>query len=293
VMMVLPEPVTKGLAALLTLGAGAYLGWDVVWRLMDGWLVMMEDAERATTFDELYAVGEKFGVVMGEKAARAFVMLATVAMGSTASGMAGKMPTLPGAGQAALAAETQMKVRFSAQALAQVESVALSAAGVTIALAPNAVAMATGGTSGGNVGAKAGPPTPGGPGDWVKTDEHMSESARTYQARMTGAPQGYAYRVRRDGEEVDFDGFDQGALLEVKATGYAKWINEKLDFLKVFEGRSKLLDQAQRQFKAARGTPIRWIVAEEKLAGALRKMFKGAGLDEIEVIHVPPTSPTP
>jgi hypothetical protein len=54
---------------------------------------------------------------------------------------------------------------------------------------------------------------------------------------------------------------------------------------------SQLLDQARRQFEAANGTPIRWIVAEEKLVGTLKKMFKGAELS-IEVVHVPPT-PTP
>jgi hypothetical protein len=42
----------------------------------------------------------------------------------------------------------------------------------------------------------------------------------------------------------------------------------------------------------ANGTPVRWIVAEEKLAGALRKMFTDAELP-IEVIHVPPTPPVP
>jgi NADPH-dependent ferric siderophore reductase len=61
-----------------------------------------------------------------------------------------------------------------------------------------------------------------------------------------------------------------------------------LDFLPNFKGRGKLLDQARRQDKVANGTPVRWIVAEEKLAGALRKMFKEAGLP-IEVVHVPPT----
>ena len=80
----------------------------------------------------------------------------------------------------------------------------------------------------------------------------------------------------------------RGVLLEVKATGYAKWVDKKLNFLEIFEGRHKLLAQAQRQFKVAHGTPIRWIVAEEKFAGALRKMFEGAQLP-IEVVHVPPT----
>jgi hypothetical protein len=120
----------------------------------------------------------------------------------------------------------------------------------------------------------------------------MSADARDYQAQMTGGPKGYAYRVKVGDEEVDFDGFDQGVLLEVKAPGYAKWVDKKLNFLEIFEGRHKLLAQAQRQFKIANGTPIRWIVAEEKFAGALRKMFKEARLP-IEVVHIPPTSPTP
>ena len=272
ILLALPEPVSKGVAALLTLGAVAYLGWDTVWRLIDGWLVLMKEVDRATTFDGISVSGEKFGEVMGEKAARAFVMLATVAMGNTATGMVTTLPKLPGAGQAALMAESQLNIRFTAPALAQVETVVISAEGVTIALAPNAVAMAAGGD----------------PGEWVQVDESMSESARNYQAQVTGAPKGYAYRVKQGDEEVDFDGFDQGVLLEAKGTGYAQWVTNKLDFLPNFKGAPRLLDQAQRQFRAARGTPVRWIVAEEKLVGTLKKMFKAADLEEIEVIHVPP-----
>ncbi len=274
ILLALPEPVSKGVAALMTLGAMAYLGWDTVWRLIDGWLVLMKEVDRATTFDGISASGEKFGEVMGEKAARAFVMLATVAMANTVTGMATTLPRLPGAGQAALVAESQLNIRFTAPALAQVESVTLSPQGAIIALAPNAVAMAAG----------------SGPGQWVQVEESMSESARNYQAQVTRAPKGYAYRVKRGDEVVDFDGFDQGVLLEVKGTGYAQWVTHKLDFLPNFKGGPKLLDQAQRQFRAARGTPIRWIVAEEKLVGTLKKMFKAADLEEIEVIHVPPGS---
>jgi hypothetical protein len=288
ILLALPEPVSKGIAALMTLGAMAYLGWDTVWRLIDGWLVLMKEVDQATTFDGLYASGEKFGEVMGEKAARAFVMLGTVAMGSTATGMAATLPKLPGAGQAAVVAEAQLNIRWTAPALAQVESVAITTEGVTIALAPNAVAMAAHDSSGGKAGTQAAPPNSGGPGEWVQTDEYMSESARAYQAQRTGALKGYAYRVKLGDEEVDFDGFDQGVLLEVKATGYAKWVDKRLNFLEIFEGRHKLLDQARRQFKVANGTPIRWIVAEEKFAGALRKMFEGAQLP-IEVVHVSPT----
>ncbi|MFL5344309.1 MAG: hypothetical protein ACJ8AT_05925 [Hyalangium sp.] len=148
ILLALPEPVSKGVAALLTAGAMAYLGWDTVWRLIDGWLVLMKEVDQATTFEAISASGEKFGDTMGEKAARAFVMLATVAMGNTAAGMAATLPKLPGAGQAAVVAETQLNIRFTAPALTQVESVAISAEGVTIALAPHAVAMTAGGADG-------------------------------------------------------------------------------------------------------------------------------------------------
>ncbi|MDY7228140.1 Tox-REase-5 domain-containing protein [Hyalangium rubrum] len=287
ILLALPEPVSKGVAALLTVGAMAYLGWDTVWRLIDGWLVLMKEVDRATAFDDISASGEKFGDVMGEKAARAFVMLATVAMGSTAAGMATTLPKLPGARQAAVVAETQLNIRLTAPALAQVESVALSAEGVTIALAPNAVAMTTRDSSGGKTGAKATPNRPGGPGEWVQAGEGMSEQARRYQAQVTGAPEGYVYRVKLGNKDVKFDGFDLGGLIETKATGYAQWITKKLDFLPTFQGREQMLEQAKRQFEAANGTPIRWIVAEEKLARALRLLFEKEGLP-IEVIHVPP-----
>ncbi|SEU33962.1 Tox-REase-5 domain-containing protein [Stigmatella erecta] len=286
ILLALPEPVSKGIAALMTLGAVAYLGWDTVWRLIDGWLVLMKEVDKATTFDGLYSSGEKFGDTMGEKAARAFVMLGTVALGNTASGMAATLPKLPGAGQAAVVAETQLNIRFTAPALAQVESVAISAEGGTIALAPNAVAMTARGSSGGKAGAKAAPPSSGGPGQWFKAKEGMPEQARRYQAQVTGAPEGYVYRVEQGGKYVKFDGFDQGVLIETKATGYAQWINKKLEFFGNFQGRDQMLDQAQRQVTAANGTPIRWIVAEEKLAGALRKMFTNEQLP-IEVIHIP------
>jgi hypothetical protein len=221
ILLALPEPVSKGIAALMTVGAIAYLGWDTVWRLIDGWLVLMKEVDQATTFDGIYASGEKFGDTMGEKAARAFVMLGTVALGNTASGLAATLPTLPGAGQAAVVAEAQLNIRWTAPALAQVESVAITAEGVTIALAPNAVAMAARDSAGDKVGAQTAPPSSAGPGEWVKANEGMPEQARRYQAQVTGAPEGFVYRVKLGDKYVKFDGFDKGVLLETKATGFA------------------------------------------------------------------------
>lgn len=150
-LWLLPEPISKGVAALMTVGLVGYLGWDMVWKLIDGWRVLVAEVDRAATFEEIRAAGLKFAKVMGDRGAKALVMLATVAVGNTAAGMAAKMPTLPGAGQAARVAEAQLNIRYSSAALAHVESVAINAEGIIVALAPNAVAMtarATGGAEG-------------------------------------------------------------------------------------------------------------------------------------------------
>ncbi|WP_342376417.1 AHH domain-containing protein [Myxococcus stipitatus] len=143
----LPEPVSKGLAALLTATAIAYLGVDTVWTLLDGWIALVRQVDQATTFKQLSAAGETYGEVLGENAARIFVMLATAAIGSTA-GLASKASRLPGSAQAALSVETQAGYQYVA--LGSVQSVALAAEGFTVALAPNAVAMASRGVRSGN-----------------------------------------------------------------------------------------------------------------------------------------------
>ncbi|MFY2556100.1 AHH domain-containing protein [Corallococcus terminator] len=136
----LPEPVSKGVAATLTACLIAYLGVDTVWSMLDGWLTLVRQVDRATSFEQLQAAGEAYGEVLGENAARVFVMLATVAIGNTA-GLASKSVGLPGSAQAALAVESQAGFQYAA--VGSVSAVALTAEGFTIALAPNAVAMAS------------------------------------------------------------------------------------------------------------------------------------------------------
>jgi hypothetical protein len=143
----LPEPVSKGLAALITATAIAYLGVDTVWTLLEGWMALVRKVDRATTFEQLSEAGEAYGEVLGENAARIFVMLATAAIGNTA-GLATKASRLPGSAQAAVAVETQAGYQYVA--IGGVQSVAMAAEGFTLALAPNAVAMANRGMSGGN-----------------------------------------------------------------------------------------------------------------------------------------------
>nr|AYM52734.1 lipoprotein [Archangium disciforme] len=114
----------------------------------DGWLTLVREVDRATTFEQLEAAGEAYGEVLGENAARVFVLLATAALGNTA-GLAAKSTRLPGSAQAALAVESQAGFQYAA--VGSVESVALTAEGFTLALAPNALAMADGELSGGRV----------------------------------------------------------------------------------------------------------------------------------------------
>jgi hypothetical protein len=166
----------------------------------------------------------------------------------------------------------------------QVSAVAVGERAVALVLAPTAVAMVALGPGGGGSG-----PSSGGPGEWVQVNESMSESASRYQAQVTGAPKGYAYRVKKDGKEVDFDGFDskEGVLLEAKGPNYQQFISAKLKFEKFFQGAGSMLQQARRQLEVAQGVPIRWVVAEKKLADALQKLFEFNRF-RIEVVHAPP-----
>jgi hypothetical protein len=146
ILLAVPEPFSKGLAAVMTASLIAYVGVDTFWGLLIGFKRLVDETDRATTFDELRAAGERYGKVMGRDAARAFAMLAMAALGNTAAGLGAKVPTLPGAVQASMQAETQ--AGFTLAAVGEVEAVAVSAEAVTLSLAPGAVAMAASGTSG-------------------------------------------------------------------------------------------------------------------------------------------------
>ena len=139
-LLVLPEPTSKIVAAHLTAALIAYLGVDTVWELIQGWRELHKLARNAYSFDEIRGVGQRFGGIVGRNAARVFVMLTTAAIGSTI-GLAGKLPSLPGSGQAAMVAANQ--AGFELSAVGSVTSVTVAADGaISIALPAGAVAMA-------------------------------------------------------------------------------------------------------------------------------------------------------
>ncbi|ATB39676.1 hypothetical protein CYFUS_005121 [Cystobacter fuscus] len=187
VLVSIPDvTVSKGIAAVMTATIISYVGVDTFWGLVVGFKRLMDEAERATTFSQLRAAGERYGKLMGRNAARAFAMLAMAAIGNTAPGLATKVPELPGSMQAAVQAETQVGIRLAA--VGEVEMVAVSAESVTIALAPGAVAMASRGGQGDGDGAAG----------WTR---HGKQRANEARAGDTHRQVGDANRVIREGRK--------------------------------------------------------------------------------------------
>lgn len=54
-----------------------------------------------------------------------------------------------------------------------------------------------------------------------------------------------------------------------------------------FRGAQKLIDQAQRQARAAAGTPIVWSVAEKPAVSTIRRLPDDEGIVGITVVRVP------
>jgi Restriction endonuclease fold toxin 5 len=133
-------------------------------------------------------------------------------------------------------------------------------------------------------------PPVGGPRQWVPKNERMSPRSRAFQHKVTKAPAGWVYRVGRNGEKADFDGFDleQGLLKETKGLGYDKHFNANLEPKEYFKGAERLARQAARQSRVARGVPIRWHVAEPRMVAILKKLFETNGIKGIDVLYTPP-----
>ncbi|MBM7112328.1 Tox-REase-5 domain-containing protein [Archangium primigenium] len=134
-----------------------------------------------------------------------------------------------------------------------------------------------------------GMPPPGGPGQWLQKPEGMSSEAQRYQSQVTGAPEGWVYRVRTGPgpkDFVDFDGFRDGVLLEAKGPGYQDLLR-KMYGKDWFKGFDQLFGQAERQMRVPGSNPIQWHIAEQDVALRLRTAFRDEGLGRIKVIHTP------
>ena len=187
-----------------------------------------------------------------------------------------RMPVLGVSAQGALVLREVMVPAGATTAV-----VGAGAASVSITL------MAGGGGPQQPAGTNAWIPPSGGPGQWEQKAESMAPEAQRYQTQVTGAPEGWVYRVHTGPgpkDVVDFDGFKGGVLLEVKGPGYQE-LFRKMKGKKWFEGLESMLAQAKNQYSAARGSPIQWHFAEKEVADFIRDLFQKEGLEDIQVIH--------
>ncbi|KFE72132.1 AHH domain-containing protein [Hyalangium minutum] len=147
VLLAMPDPVTKFIAAWATVALIYWVGAKTLYRLVEGWFQLMKEVQEATTFEELREAGERFGKLFSREAAQAFALVAMALLTHTAKDFAQQVSTLPGSAQVSMQAEAQGGLLLSE--VATVESVAVTADGFTVALGPGAVAMAANGGRGG------------------------------------------------------------------------------------------------------------------------------------------------
>jgi hypothetical protein len=137
VLWVLPEPTSKGIAAAMTIVLVGWVGVHTLYTLGSGFADLIENSEKATTFEALHDEGERFAGVMGVDTAQVLVMVATAAVGSGLGQFLKVLPKLPGAPQASQTAVAEGGVSF--EQLGSVGGVTIGKGGLTISLAGGAV----------------------------------------------------------------------------------------------------------------------------------------------------------
>jgi hypothetical protein len=205
VLVALPDvTVSKGLAAVMTATLISYVGVETFWGLVVGFKRLMDEADRASSFNALRVAGERYGKLLGRDAARAFALLALAAVGHTAPGLAAQVPMLPGSMRAAVQAETQVGLRLAA--VGEVRTVTVSAETVTLTLAPGAVAMTMRGR---------------------QTSSNPSESIKSLRTRLAEHRQKLAdYKANPDASDP------QGRLRNAPTPGIRqKIINSRIEHL--------------------------------------------------------------
>jgi hypothetical protein len=112
-LLIVPEPFSKGVAAVATVLLWGYLGWEL-WDLIRAYIRLSEESAQATRFDQLREAGNRFASTIGPNSVRIIVLVGTAAVGGTLS-LASKAPKLPGFGQrAATAAASAERIIISA-----------------------------------------------------------------------------------------------------------------------------------------------------------------------------------
>jgi hypothetical protein len=147
-LLTLPEPVTKFIAAWATTALVLWVGAKTLYNLVTGWFQLMNEVNAATTMEEIREAGEKFGRLFSREAAQAFAMVAMALLTHAAKGFAEQVATLPGSSRVSRQASGGEGLLLSE--VGAVQTVTVTAEGFFVALPPGAVAMAAqGGGRGG------------------------------------------------------------------------------------------------------------------------------------------------
>jgi len=128
----------------------------------------------------------------------------------------------------------------------------------------------------------------GGPGEWG-TPKSTPTRGVAYQEQVTGAPPRTEYKVKkRDSDEYrDFDGYsaDRDVLIDAK-DNYDWAINDDGTFKDGIDMDDQWLKKASGQVADADGTPVEWVMSQEKSAAAAENLFEENGIP-VTVHHVP------
>ncbi|WPB74618.1 hypothetical protein KYC5002_37115 [Archangium violaceum] len=208
-LLIAPEPVTKGVALAFSTLMWAYLGWEF-FDLLSAYARLHEDAPLATSFAQLQEVGDRFGRVIGPNTVRILVMVATAAIGQTAS-LASQGPKLPGFGQASRTMESAVGLRLMDVA-ANTERVIVSVNEGTIRIVLPATAVATTARSGGgNRSPSGGGVTPS--GEKPAASKHRAfKTFDAFKNAMGSAGEGKAWHHIVEQRKVNVERFGAEAI---------------------------------------------------------------------------------
>src|SRR4051812_43263372 len=142
-MLAFPDPITKVILTVLTLAAVAYVGWDTIFGVRNGWKALKKSCESATSFADLRAAGEQFGLIIGERVGRIIVMLVVAAMGASLGSFTARLSSMPGFTRAAQLFQARCGFSFGAVTAGSVQAVTISASGAMVALTSGATWAAT------------------------------------------------------------------------------------------------------------------------------------------------------
>ncbi len=119
-------------------------------------------------------------------------------------------------------------------------------------------------------------------GEWITTNESMSQAAAAYQSFISGKPFNVSFKLNN----VKFDGIRKAFLVDAKS-GMLNFVNDNGTFKPFFTGQDAIINQARRQIEASNGLPIEWHFQHENVRIAYKNLIEGAGLMGIKFIHTP------